>query len=412
MLKKIFIIAIIFFLIAAGVAIYTLFFHHATNQNQQNNSNSSSNYQPFPLSNSINSQPPNTLNGASTGTSTTPITIQPLTQLYPLPIAGAGIFATKKDGEFVRFTDRATGHIYSISLATSSAVVTNELSDQTIPQIYRSLWLNGSTTILQYLDNNQSTIKTYSATLGASKEASTSTPTFSSITGTFLPDDIEAIATNPTGNQIFYLIESASGVIGKITNYTTNNNSTIFSSPISDWNIQWPTTSTIALSTKASNGVNGYLYFLSTKGTLQRILGDIPGLVTNVNPTGTLVAYSDGNPTLSMFDIKSNTTINTGLATIANKCAWSPTQTTILYCAVPNSLPGGNYPDAWYQGLVSFSDSIYSINATTGQSIQIGTISQQAGQPIDAENLMVSPNNDFLIFTNKIDLSLWALRLQ
>ena len=145
---------------------------------------------------------------------------------------------------------------------------------------------------------------------------------------------------------------------------------------------------------------------------MQRILGDIPGLVTNVNPNTTLVAYTDSNPTLSIFNIKSGNTVSTGLNTIANKCTWSPIQTTTLYCAVPQNIPEGNYPDAWYQGLVSFSDDIYQIDANTGQAIEIGNISQQAGQPIDAENLKVSPDGNFLIFTNKIDLSLWALQIQ
>ena len=413
MTKKLFIGAIIFFFLAAGTAVYLLFFYHLGKNTSNQTANTSSGYQPFPLG--LNSQSSNTTPGTNTtNASSSPITIQTLTQLYTLPIAGAGVFSAKKSVDFVRLTDRATGHIYTISLATTSTTVTNELSDQTIPQIYRSLWINSSSTLLQYPNNTNTIIKTYSATLEKPPKttATTSISNFVSITGAFLPDNIEAVVTNPASTKIFYLIESSSGVLGKIANINNNGATTIFSSAVSDWNVQWPNTNTIALSTKASSNVNGYLYFLSTKGTMQRILGDIPGLVTNVNPNTTLVAYTDSNPTLSIFNIKSGNTVSTGLNTIANKCTWSPIQTTTLYCAVPQNIPEGNYPDAWYQGLVSFSDDIYQIDANTGQAIEIGNISQQAGQPIDAENLKVSPDGNFLIFTNKIDLSLWALQIQ
>ncbi len=33
-------------------------------------------------------------------------------------------------------------------------------------------------------------------------------------------------------------------------------------------------------------------------------------------------------------------------------------------------------------------------------------------KPIDAENVMLSPNEDYLIFTDKSDLVLWGLKLK
>jgi hypothetical protein len=424
MTKKLFIGALVFFIIAAGIAGYVLFLKPSSsgstgNQNQGTNT-SSTNYQPFPIGQ--NQSQTNVSNGNATtarapnGT-TTPATvaIQTLTQLYTQPIAGAAIEGGGKVPEFIRLTDRATGHMFDITLSSSTSVET-ELSDQTIPKMDESLWLNnGSTTILRYLDSTETTIKTYSATLVTVKKSvadATTTPTNPlTISGIFLPDNIESIATNPSGKQIFYLTESASGVTGSIVNANSSKASAIFSSPIIDWNSQWPSANTIALSTKASSVANGYLYFLSTKGTVTRILGNIPGLVTVVDPSASSVAYSDSGPTLSIYTISTGTTVNTGISTIAQKCAWSPDKKGILYCAVPNTLPTGHFPDSWYQGVVSFSDSIYRIDTNDNQATLVNSISQTAKQNIDAINLEVSPQDDYLTFTNKNDLSLWALRL-
>lgn len=414
MIKKIFIVAIVFFLLAASGATYLLFFYHSANNQSSAGQPTGNGFQSFPIA-STNNQTltTSTTTGSASIGPTSSVTIKTLTQLYASPVAGAGI-GSNKSGIFVHFTDRATGHMYSISLAPSSPGTMTELSDRTIPTMYRSLWVDSSTTILRYLNNSGSVIKTYSATLITPKSSlESTTPNFLNINGSFLPDNIGVISGNPAGNKIFYLIVNANNAIGKIANNDGSQASTIFSSAISDWGSQWPNSSTIALTTKPSFAANGYLYFLSTKnGSMKRILGNIPGLVTNVDPSLTFIAYSNSTPSLFIYNIKTGKTQDVNTNTLADKCTWSSNQTGILYCAVPQNIPGGKYPDSWYQGMVSFSDNIDMIDANNGQVVQLADISQQAGQPIDAENLMVSPDNSYLIFLNKIDLSLWALRLQ
>ncbi len=413
MTKKILIGAVVFFLIAAGIAGYLLFFRQSATPGSTNGQGTNpTGYQPFPVVSGGNQtvSPGQTTGTTSTSVAATTVTIQTLTHLYASPIAGAGVTSSKA-GEFVQLTDRATGHMYSIALATSSTVAITPISDQTIPEIYSSLWLGASTTLLRYLDSKESTIKTYSATLITQKKTSTTTSTLPIISGSFLPDNIETVVANPAQTQIFYLTTSADGVTGKIASGSGTKASTIFTSAISDWNVQWPAASTIALSTKPASVARGYLYFLSTTGTVKRILGDIPGLVINVDPSTNFVAYSENTPTLSILNSKTGSSEALGINTIADKCAWSQVQKGVLYCAMPQGIPGGHYPDAWYQGLVSFSDSIVRVDANTGQVSTVANVSKQAGQAIDVENLTASPKDDYLIFTNKSDLSLWALRL-
>ena len=101
-----------------------------------------------------------------------------------------------------------------------------------------------------------------------------------------------------------------------------------------------------------------------------------------------------------------------GLKTIADKCLWATN--IIIYCGVPNTIPPANsgYPDAWYQGVVSFSDSIWKIDVEILSTELVSSISQVSKENVDAVNLSVDKNKNYLFFLNKRDSSLWSLRLQ
>jgi len=63
---------------------------------------------------------------------------------------------------------------------------------------------------------------------------------------------------------------------------------------------------------------------------------------------------------------KTNAVVETTLSTIAEKCVWGTTSKTTLYCAIPNSIRAGSYPDNWYQEVIGFSDSLYKIDVVKG----------------------------------------------
>jgi hypothetical protein len=83
----------------------------------------------------------------------------------------------------------------------------------------------------------------------------------------------------------------------------------------------------------------------------------------------------------------------------------------MVYCAVPSQPIKAIYPDDWYKGTISFIDKIWQSNATTGEIKLISSIVDTSDRVIDAFNLGLDPKDDFLIFMNKNDLSLWSLDL-
>ena len=73
----------------------------------------------------------------------------------------------------------------------------------------------------------------------------------------------------------------------------------------------------------------------------------------------------------------------------------------MFYCAVPLNPPQALYPDGWYQGLVSFSDVLVRIDAGVGSMTVLVDPKEFAGEEIDAVNLALSKDENYLFFINK-----------
>jgi rubrerythrin len=110
------------------------------------------------------------------------------------------------------------------------------------------------------------------------------------------------------------------------------------------------------------------------------------------------------------FDSKNKIVTDFSLKTLPEKCVWSQKSKNIVYCAVPQNLPQADYPDAWYQGAVSFQDQIWRLDAATGDVKLMSTLFE-ANDFIDATNPILDPTETYLLFTNKNDFQLWGLTL-
>jgi hypothetical protein len=403
-MKKVLLFAAIFFILAIGIGWYIIYGRPAEDTPAADGGGLVS---PFGGT-SGNTNP---ANGTSTVTTTQPGSVQlaELTHIFNDPVSGAVIISSKTGtATAVRFTERATGHIFDTSLSSGA---TQRVSITTIPKIYESIWLpTGSTTIFRYLNDTTSTIQTYIAKL--SKASASSTEGVTAVTqGTFLPENITSIAVNPSATKIFYITSSQTENKGSIAGIDGSKKTQIFSSAVSEWLARWPNDSTITLTTRPSSGVNGNLYFMDTAGNIRKIIGTTPGLTTLTNPQATLVATADSGLFFQIYDVKTGKSTPVAIRTLPEKCVWSTKQKNLIFCAVPTTLPGGAYPDGWYQGLVSFSDEIYRIDTNTGTASNIGALKATFKQDIDATNLSLSKAEDYLTFINKKDLSLWTMRM-
>jgi len=226
--------------------------------------------------------------------------------------------------------------------------------------------------------------------------------------GKFLGAGILRGATSPDGSQFFFLAPAKQGVIGVIVNADGTKPRNVFSSPITEWMPQWVNKTTIAMTTLASDQAPGYLYFLNpTTGVFTKILGPIQGLTTLTDPSAQNILYSQSanqSFTTHLYTVATGATADIGLATLPEKCVWQDTK--MIYCAVPQNITPGDYPDNWYQGTVSFTDDLWSINISTKVTKDILSPSQL----FDMIHLGTSPDGSYLYFINKTDGTLWSLK--
>src|SRR3989338_5822719 len=235
--------------------------------------------------------------------------------------------------------------------------------------------------------------------------------------GSFLSDDIQSIVPSPNKSQIFYLSLASNSIVGAVTNFSGENKKQVFESTFTEWSPQWSGERTVALTSKPSAGIGGHLFFLNiSTGVLQSTLGNLPGLVTKTSSGELYVAFSvndkNESPQLHIYNKKKESSAPLPLVTFPDKCAWSVLDEEILYCGVPDSFPRAAYPDSWYQGIFSSTDSLWKINAVSGATEIIAIPTQVAQKEMDVENPFLDKNEEYLLFTNKKDSSLWSLKLR
>ncbi len=316
----------------------------------------------------------------------------------------------------VRFVDKATGNVFESSLTLLGQ---RRVSNTTIPKVYEALWQpSGNSLVVRYLDENNETIKSAYGKIGAATTAATagdSADQFQELQTTFLSNDITSLSINKSNSNLAFVIKNLSGSQIFVADQTGSNPKKVFESSIKDLAISWVSNTTLGLLTKPSADAVGQFYFLKTDtGSLSRVMGGKNGLSALANPGGTKVFFSESrNNSFSsgILDPKTGVETKTPFSTLSDKCVWSE-KTAYLYCATPKSIPSGKYPDHWYQGKISLTDTLWRVDSSSGSTEFLFDPSTINESGIDAINLTLDPDEEYLVFTNKKDSQLWGLKIQ
>ncbi len=404
---------LVIFLIALGSLLW-FYFSFNTNTRQPNTAPINlDTYDPFGTNmNNIDLTITTSTDTTNDNTVIIDTTPERLRKISSEPISGFTVFDNKKtDKTDIRYILRANGNIYE---TYADSLELKRLSITTIPKVYESQWLpNGNNLIIRYLKNDNESIETFSVKINP---ATTTLNEFEGgVDGNHLIDKITTLAINPIGDKIFYLVNSLNGSTGVISKPDGLNKKVIFESPLVEWLSTWPKEEIVTLNTKASYKIPGYLYFLNTRtGDFSKVIGNLPGLTSKTNAAVTEVLYSDSVrsiPRLYLYNLKNKEAKLLPWNTLAEKCIWGRENSKIIYCAVPNSIANGQYPDDWYQGLISFSDNIWMLDTETGSSTLVSDLERSIGEKIDIIEMQISSKDDLLLFMNKTDLSFWSLSL-
>lgn len=329
-----------------------------------------------------------------------------LVQISRDSVSGAGLH-TQGATSTVLYVERETGNFFSFSLETNEKT---RLTNVTLPRVQEAIFSgDGSRVALRYLSDDGNAIETFVATVPRTPELEAG-----QLQGSFLPKDILHITGNPMNNTFFYLTRRvAGGVAGFIT--ATGGDTQIWNSPLLGWVPRFVAREAIALQTSASGMAPGYLYTLNPNTRVSsRVTGDVMGFTALVHPNLTTTLYSrseDGWLTLSVLNAKNNISRNLPIRTLPEKCLFSTISATKVICAVPNEVTPGIYPDLWYRGEVSFSDSIWLIDIETDELLLLADFPRETESPIDIIDPLLTKDEQYMVFRNKRDGGLWRLKL-
>lgn len=327
------------------------------------------------------------------------------------PVAGSVIFDVGSSS-IVRFIEKGTGNVYE---ARSDTTKVTRLTNTTIPKIVRAFWLpDGSGFLAQTLQPENELIETSFVKLEKNIEISTSTEDLTPFNTTIskLPTGIREIAIKSDGSKIFYYVKKGSGSEWFISNPDGTKNESLLVNPLSEWlPIKW-VGDTLYLQTKTSSNLNSSVYnFNFSNKTLKKGAIEALGLSVNFKDDGSFVLFSSKSSVYTN-DTKTSSTTKLNIATLADKCVWSKSKIPDVYCAEPEDLPKGNYPDVWYKGLILTKDVIKKYNAASDMYYEVLNLSTETREQIDVSDISISSKETNISFRNKIDGYLWMLRVE
>ncbi|MES2060080.1 MAG: hypothetical protein V4438_03555, partial [Patescibacteria group bacterium] len=247
-----------------------------------------------------------------TATDTGVLKIPRLRQLATVPTSGDIILTrqvdvikervkTKETQYFVRYMDRASGHVFDIRTDSPAAL---EISNTTIPKVYDAIFTPDGNSIITRLlsEANPDQILTYFVSMKDKKTGIASSTNenktvgdigtlsktgLKETSGTYLAPDIKEIALSPSGSKILSLYDTADGGKLAVSAPSGSSEKTVFTHPLREWLLNFAGESKVILTTKPSGNVNGFAYSLDlASGGLTKVMGDIAGLTVLPNKDG------------------------------------------------------------------------------------------------------------------------------
>ncbi len=325
------------------------------------------------------------------------------------PVAGATLIdTTRPTSTIARFVMATNGHAFDFSIDTPGAVA-KSISNTTIPGIVRVAWSEGGRgALLQYIDLE--TIKTAHFALPAA--AATTSP---SVRIQFLPAGARSVAVSPDGASVAYLLKTQNGSDGYTARADGANAKKLFSLPLTQLLLSWPSQGTLLAQMPAAAGVVGIVFSVDAKTGAATALLSGQGLTATANRIFSFMVYqtNDSSRITYFQNLKTGASQSLSYSPMPELCRWSLVSSTTLHCATPTSYVEPSYLDLWHLGVASVASSLVSYDLSVGRSTILATPgSSDGGEQADIAEIAVSQSDNYLLFIRKSDRSLWGVRLK
>jgi hypothetical protein len=419
--KELIIIVVItiIFLIVVGVLFYfknksTI---NGTGGSISNKGNSNSLY-----SKNINQDNSNNQNTNNTNTTdNTYYYKEGLIKIWDRPVAGYGFYNKKGSlDNILLFVDSDTGFLYQKNLSEPTSTPT---------QITNSSYLNAREAYFINVSGQEKVILQYSAN-NTIKSIIANVPDYYNVPSNLenviaLDNNITNISISSDFSKMAYIVTKS-----KITNskkdlfsdwylIDSNGRNKIYSSELSSWKLQITNSEYIYAynDDTAIEKSNLYKLNINTNSLIQIYSGHTGSsflisdnsVLSSVFTSNGLKIYKDQNFFGNTFS--DNNLSDLSFKTLTNKCSLGD----IIICGVPKDIKNydSGLPDAWYQGLTSWQDSLYVVNNDypSGQMLFDLNLDGGVNDSFDLKNIEVTKNQDHVLFINKNDGSLWSLNI-
>src|SRR3989344_674512 len=273
------------------------------------------------------------------------------------------------------------------------------IANFTIPQILRVVWApDAKRAVIFY--NLESQVRKLLIDYSAATQKTN-----------FLPDAVADVAFSPDSKSIAFINDLSETQNIFVASSDFRNQRKILDNNVPGFEISWISQNTLALKTKSSYAVRGFLYMLDINtGALVKIAEGL-GLDAVWNSDGSGALYSSATPdgnmlNLKFADTKTGEIKDLGIKTIAEKCAFLKTLKNVAYCGTPRAESRDGLPDAWWQGKISFQDDFMAIDTTIAETLFF------VQTPLDITNPKSLANDSYLLFRDKFSGNLWSLKLK
>jgi len=386
MKKSLFIIfGILTVLILVAVWIYLLFFAKTEeNIDMFNNLTNGETAEVAPLPNNLIEE-------------TLPINLKrpPLRQLTTRPVAGFNEVIDANGVLEIYFVEMGTGHLYSINRESGEE---RRLSGTTIVQAREAYISN---------DGNTVAIASYSNTKLKNLSLLRLDRENNSLTEV-ITDTVQDFYLKK--NHLFFTVVEAGGLQAYAYDLDTLTKQTVFSLPFSEARVQWgdSVVGPHYAYPKASYALQGFLYKIES-GKLTRLPLEGFGFSALVGSSTILFTkITDQAPMSYIYDQKTKEIKDLGFDFLPEKCLPLVSTTNYICPFDLTSTPSYKMPDLWYQGNLSFADSLLQTDQeTTGEAEIVVDILAESGREIDVQKLSYDTAFNAFFFTSKNDNSLW-----
>ncbi len=315
-----------------------------------------------------------------------------LRQITTNPVAGATF---TKSG--IVYVEQGTGHVRYINLTTGEETL---LSATTIPGAYEASFSKDGEVVAITTTQDDSS-KTIVATVPTASSSE-------SLDGIALPLGATEVNVSEKSGTAYYLISTTEGSRGYAYSIAKKTSTELFSIPLRDVHVLWG--EPVYVYTTPTHTQVGYVYELEGSEMRYVTEGEV-GLMAFRYGNEAVVTKKVSGTTGGYFWLSSIEAtaeeISLGGPVIPEKCVSFETD---FWCAVPENIDS-EFPDSWYKGTVSLSDSLWRITASGESATVESNFFAESGRQIDVLKIGIDSFSTYLYLINKNDNTLWLYKL-